>query len=52
MKWLKRFRKPHVHAGYYWDGYYESCRCGVGAGDRRDPVTGLRCAFFSDWPRQ
>lgn len=45
-------RRPHVHAAYTWDCYYEHCRCGASAGDLRNPVTGLRYAFFSDWPAE
>lgn len=51
MGWLKWWRnRPHTHS-VTWDGYYEHCRtCGACAGDRRDPITGSRYVFFSDWP--
>ena len=42
-------RKSHRHYGYRWDGYYEYCRCGACAGDRRNPKTGMRCIEFSEW---
>lgn len=48
MKWFGG--KPHKHYAYRWDGYYESCKCGVSAGDLRSP-SGIRYAFFSDWPK-
>lgn len=39
----------HTHEPSRWDGYYEHCKCGAMAGDRRDPVTGQRYALFAQW---
>ena len=41
-------RRPHVHRGDSWDGYYEHCRCGASAGDRVGSH-GLRCVQFEEW---
>lgn len=40
---------PHQHRPHGWDGYFEFCRCGAAAGDRRDPRTGLRFVTFDEW---
>lgn len=42
-------RKPHIHAGYRWDGFYEYCKCGACAGDYIKP-NGFRALFFEEWP--
>lgn len=42
-------RKPHIHSGYHWDGYYERCKCGAWASDLMDKH-GHRYIFFNDWP--
>lgn len=41
--------KTHKHQPDRWDGYYEQCKCGVSAGDKRDPRTGLRYTRFEQW---
>lgn len=43
-------KKVHKHTGYMWDGFYEFCKCGASAGDRRDE-NGFRHLFFKDWPK-
>lgn len=45
-------KKPHKHTAQFWDGFYEHCRCGASSGDKRNPDTGMRYAFFSDWPEE
>jgi len=45
-----RHRALHVHRAYRWDGYFERCKCGASAGDKRLP-NGSRCISFSDWPK-
>lgn len=42
--------RKHKHSAQFWDGFYEHCRCGACSGDKRNPETGLRYVFFSDWP--
>lgn len=42
-------KKPHRHTPQTWDGHHEICACGASAGDRRDPETGQRYTFFSEW---
>ena len=44
-------RRPHQHTGWWWDGFYEHCRCGASAGDRRGP-DGHRHILFADWPQE
>lgn len=44
-----RRSKTHVHTADSWDGYYEFCRCGACAGDRRS-AKGRRCISFAEWP--
>lgn len=48
---LRPPRRPrqHRHEGASWDGWFERCRCGVSAGDRKGP-DGLCLALFSEWP--
>jgi hypothetical protein len=41
----------HEHMGHKWDGHREVCKCGKNAGDRRDPISGKRYTFFSEWPK-
>lgn len=41
--------RRHKHSPYSFDGYYEHCKCGACAGDRRDPETGLRYTSFEEW---
>lgn len=45
-------QREHVHRGAWWDGYREWCKCGACAGDKRDPETGVRYIFFTEWPEQ
>lgn len=46
----ERQEKEHIHRGAWWDGSREWCKCGACAGDKRDPKTGARYSFFSEWP--
>jgi hypothetical protein len=31
-----------------WDGFYEHCKCGASAGDKRNK-SGQRCITFVEW---
>lgn len=42
--------RKHKHSAKFWDGYYEHCKCGACAGDKRNPVTGSRYIAFDEWP--
>lgn len=44
--------RVHKHSPYSWDGYYEHCKCGACAGDKRNPETGTRYVSFSEWPEE
>jgi hypothetical protein len=46
---IRRGRAPHRHEGAQWDGWFEHCRCGTSAGDRRDE-NGYRMILFDQWP--
>lgn len=48
----QRYSKTHIHWGHTWDGYYEHCKCGISAGDYRDPKTGQRAIEFIEWPAE
>lgn len=53
--WLvirERQQQEHIHRGASWDGYFERCKCGAQASDKKDPETGLRYIFFSEWTEE